>query len=71
MQGDKPEKIQYLIKKLPKKDENALKELFWTELNFNQADDLISVQDWPESLTELLASPPCFIASVAHPPRGE
>lgn len=64
MQGDKPEKIQYLLKKLPKKDENALKELFWTELNFNQADDLISVQDWPESLTELLASPPRIIASA-------
>lgn len=45
---------------------DALKQLFWSELNYNQANEPLSIRNWPQTVGEFLAEPPTLFATAGH-----
>ena len=45
---------------------NPLKELFWTQLNYERVNQPLSSRNWTESLTGLLAEDPLLFAAGGH-----
>jgi len=43
-----------------------LKELFWTELNYDRVNESLSRRGWPETATKVLAEDPVLFASGGH-----
>ena len=55
-----------LLEDLPRRKLDALKELFWTELNYERADTPLSIRDWPDGPREALAGPPALFATAGQ-----
>ncbi|MBN2550283.1 MAG: Eco57I restriction-modification methylase domain-containing protein [Anaerolineales bacterium] len=53
-----------LLKALPDRKQDALKQLFWSELNYNRSNTSLPVRDWPQSLSAQLVSPPLLFAAA-------
>jgi len=45
---------------------DGLKELFWTELNFDRANTPLSRRDWPEAARSVLAEDPLLLATAGQ-----
>ncbi len=54
--------IWNLLESLSTQHTQALKQLFWTELNFGRANQPLSTRDWPVSLQQSLAGLPLLFA---------
>lgn len=56
-------KIQSILKSLPLKGLEALKQLFWEELNYEPENLIVSIRDWPDPVKHLLVDSPIIFAS--------
>ena len=56
--------IQDLLRGLPTRKLDALKHLFWSELNYDRADTPLSTRDWSASLRGYLEGPPVLFATA-------
>jgi len=56
--------IHDLLAGLPTRKLEALKQLFWSELNYERANAPLSMRDWPEGIFALLADAPCSTPSA-------
>ncbi len=56
--------VHDILEKVPKRGLDALKELFWTELNYKHAHEKLSIQGWPSQAVQALAEPPLLLAQA-------
>jgi hypothetical protein len=56
--------IHTLLEQLPTRKLEALKSLFWSELNYDRASQPLSTRDWPESVRQALTEPPTLFATA-------
>lgn len=55
-------RIYNLLKRIPQEGLRAVKELFWTELNYDRANRPLSQRDWSQAALDALAEPPTLLA---------
>ncbi len=55
-----------LLEKLPTRKLDALKQLFWSEFNYEQINQSLSVRDWPEEIRGLLIGEPVLFAGAGE-----
>jgi type I restriction-modification system DNA methylase subunit len=60
------EAVLNLLKKLPSRKMDALKQLFWTELNYEQINQELPTREWPESLQNIPANLPLLFATAGE-----
>jgi hypothetical protein len=65
MSPDNRQRVYDLLAAMPSQGMNAVKELFWTELNYDRADELLSSRDWPKLAQKVLADAPRILAHHA------
>ena len=58
--------VQTLLRALPTQKVAALKQLFWSELNYDRAGVTLAMTDWPDALRTLLAEPPQLFATAGE-----
>ena len=56
--------IQDLLSSLPTRKLDALKQLFWSELNYNRSNEPLSTRDWPSELRGYLEDLPVLFATA-------
>ena len=66
MPDDIRQSIYNLLEQLPRRKVEVLKQLFWSELNYNRANEPLSTRDWPHSVAEHGAEPPTLLASAGQ-----
>jgi len=55
-----------LLEKLPTRKLDALKQLFWSELNYEQINEEISIRDWPADIRNLIIGSPNLFAGAGN-----
>ena len=60
------EKIKSILKKLPSQHQEALKKLFWEELNYDPENSSLNTNNWPDPIPQLLIKPPLLFASAGE-----
>ena len=60
---ERQQSVLNILQNLHLTKDKGLKELFWTELNYTQANKPLSPRKWPESATKCLADDPSLFAS--------
>ena len=58
--------IHDLLSALPTRKLDALKQLFWSELNYDRANETLSTRQWPAEVTAALAGPPLLFATAGE-----
>ncbi|MDD5369415.1 MAG: Eco57I restriction-modification methylase domain-containing protein [Anaerolineaceae bacterium] len=58
--------IQSLLEKLPSRKIDALKQLFWTELNYEQVNQGLPIREWPAILQDLIVGAPLLFAAAGE-----
>ncbi len=58
--------VQALLRALPTQKVAALKQLFWSELNYDRAGVTLPMTDWPDALRSLLAEAPQLFATAGE-----
>ena len=58
------QQIQHILASLPENKVNALKQLFWTELNYDRANTPLSTRNWSVEISEAVFAPPLLFASA-------
>ncbi len=58
--------VHDLLANLPTRKLEALKQLFWSELNYERANAPLTMRDWPEATAALLADPPLLFATAGQ-----
>lgn len=66
MPDDIRQSVYTLLEQLPKRKLDALKQLFWSELNYNRANEPLSTRDWPQSVTEYWSEPPTLFGTAGQ-----
>lgn len=56
--------ILALLEQLPGRKLDALKQLFWAELNYDRANEPLSTRDWPQAASQALAELPALFATA-------
>jgi hypothetical protein len=56
------ERVFDLLRRFPREGLAAAKQLFWTELNYERANEPLSRRNWPERVQETLDSEPLLLA---------
>ncbi len=64
MPNDVRQSVYTLLQQLPMRKLDALKQLFWSELNYDRANQPLSTRDWPEGVRQALAEPPTLLATA-------
>jgi type I restriction-modification system DNA methylase subunit len=60
---ERQQTVLNILQNLHQTKDKGLKELFWTELNYGQANKPLSPRKWPESATKHLADDPTLFAA--------
>lgn len=55
-----------LLEKLPTRKLDALKQLFWSELNYEQINEDLSIWDWSEEIKNVLVKSPTLFAGAGE-----
>lgn len=58
--------ILSLLEQLSTRKLDALKQLFWAELNYDRANEPLSTRDWPGAASQALAEPPTLLATAGN-----
>jgi hypothetical protein len=56
------QRVYDLLRRFPRQGLAAAKQLFWTELNYERANEPLSRRNWPERVQETLDSEPLLLA---------
>lgn len=64
------QRVYDLLHQMPTQGAQALKRLFWSELNYDRAADPLSIREWPAGAREVLAAPPTLLARHDAPTGG-
>ena len=64
--NEREQQIMDLLEHLPTEKMDALKELFWTQLNYKRQDIHVPTRDWSDDLLVLYDSPPIVFASAGY-----
>jgi hypothetical protein len=59
------QRVYDLLDHMPDNGLDAVKQLFWTELNYDRANEPLSTRQWPEGVQVLLHQPPLLLARNA------
>jgi len=58
--------VRDLLAQFPHHKLDAMKQLFWGELNYRRANDPLSTRTWPDSARDALAEPPTLFATAGQ-----
>jgi hypothetical protein len=61
------QRVYELLRRMPTEGLAAAKRLFWTELNYDRANERLSMRDWPERARAGLHEPPILLARHVSP----
>ena len=64
MASDNRSAVQTLLRALPTRKLDALKQLFWSQLNYDRASALLAMAAWPAELKTSVAEPPQIFATA-------
>ena len=64
MPTDRQQRVYDLLRRMPTGGLAAVKQLFWTELNYDRANEPLSTRDWPERAQAALNGPPTLFAQL-------
>ena len=62
MPTETEQRVYELLRQMPQDGLTAAKQLFWTELNYNHANEPLSRRQWPDRPREVLADDPLILA---------
>jgi hypothetical protein len=62
MTTDDRQRVYDLLAQMPSQGMTAAKRLFWTELNYDRANEPLSRRNWPDRAREVLADDPLILA---------
>ncbi len=62
MATDTQHRVHDLLAQMPKEGMQAVKQLFWSELNYDQVNQTLSRRNWPERAADALAADPVLLA---------
>ena len=62
MVNETQKRVLHLLRQLPTDGLAAAKQLFWTELNYDHANQRLSTRSWPDTAQDALAEPPQILA---------
>lgn len=62
MATDTRRRVLNLLEQMPNRGLPAAKQLFWTELNYDRANEPLSTRNWPERASDVLAEDPVILA---------
>ena len=57
------QRVNDLLQAMPTEGLNAAKALFWRELNYDRANQILSLRNWPRRVQDALAEPPLLLAT--------
>ena len=66
MPDDIRQPVLSLLEHLPTRKLDALKQLFWSELNYDRANQPLSTRNWPEATRQALVEPPTLLAAAGE-----
>ncbi len=66
MPDDVRQSVLALLQQLPTRRLEALKQLFWSELNYERANQPLPTRDWPDGARQTLAEPPALFATAGE-----
>jgi hypothetical protein len=66
MPDDIRQPVLSLLQQLPVRRLDALKQLFWSELNYDRANQPLSTRNWPEATRQALVEPPTLLATAGQ-----
>ncbi|MBN1584237.1 MAG: class I SAM-dependent DNA methyltransferase, partial [Anaerolineae bacterium] len=64
MPTDAQQRVYGLLQNMPTAGLEAVKQLFWTELNYDRANEPLSIRDWPERVECLIDGAPLLLAQA-------
>ena len=62
MSSESQDRVHDLLKEMPSHGIKAAKQLFWSELNYDRANQRLSRRKWPERARAVLADAPLILA---------